>query len=191
MQNLPLPCIPVQEMFYLRKLWLYVFGIHNLKDGTAKFYCYHEGQAKRGPDEVCSFLYDYIKNLPETVKELHIFSDSRGGHDRIYSVMEYIQMIVNARSKINDFQVNIIESVDIIDFKNWWPNFFKKNALSLTKDKLSLTMYKYLVYRSNTPGYVVVSDFIDGLVCKTFRLTKGNGKPMCLIDNAYINHLSL
>lgn len=25
MQNLPLPCIPVQEMFYLRKLWQFVF----------------------------------------------------------------------------------------------------------------------------------------------------------------------
>ncbi|KAG8241322.1 pre-mRNA-processing factor 17 [Homalodisca vitripennis] len=31
MQNLPLPHLPVQEMFYLRKLWYYVFNIFDLK----------------------------------------------------------------------------------------------------------------------------------------------------------------
>lgn len=30
MQHLPLPHIPVQEVFYLRHLWVYVFCIHNV-----------------------------------------------------------------------------------------------------------------------------------------------------------------
>lgn len=60
MQNVPLPCLPVQEMFYLRNLWLFVFGIHNLKNNTAQFCCYHEGQGNRGPNEVCTFLNEYI-----------------------------------------------------------------------------------------------------------------------------------
>lgn len=30
MQNLPFPFIPVQEMFYLRKLWFYVFNMHDI-----------------------------------------------------------------------------------------------------------------------------------------------------------------
>ena len=30
MQNLPLPNIPVQEVFYFRQLWVNTFGIHNL-----------------------------------------------------------------------------------------------------------------------------------------------------------------
>jgi hypothetical protein len=38
MQNLPLPKIPVQEMFYLKKLWLYVFCIHDMKTDSAEFY---------------------------------------------------------------------------------------------------------------------------------------------------------
>lgn len=46
-------------------------------------------------------------------------------------------------------------------------------------------MYNYLKYTSNTPGYDVVSDLIDGLVCKTFRLTKGNGKPSSPNGKAY------
>lgn len=56
MRNLALPFIPVQEMFYLRKLWHYVFGIHNLSNNESVFYTYHESQGRKGPDEVCTFL---------------------------------------------------------------------------------------------------------------------------------------
>ncbi|KAJ4443182.1 hypothetical protein ANN_04832 [Periplaneta americana] len=35
MSNLPLPHIPVQEIFYYRQLWVYEFCIHNLKSGEA------------------------------------------------------------------------------------------------------------------------------------------------------------
>ena len=38
MQNLPLPHIPVQEIFYYRQLWVYEFCIHNLKSREAYFY---------------------------------------------------------------------------------------------------------------------------------------------------------
>ncbi|CAH2101367.1 unnamed protein product [Euphydryas editha] len=33
MQNLPLPTLPVQEIFYYRQLWVYEFCIHNMKTG--------------------------------------------------------------------------------------------------------------------------------------------------------------
>lgn len=36
MQNLPLPKIPVQEVFYMRQLWLNVFCVHNMKTKKAK-----------------------------------------------------------------------------------------------------------------------------------------------------------
>ncbi|KAJ4444389.1 hypothetical protein ANN_06181 [Periplaneta americana] len=80
MQSVPLSCLLVQETFYLRKLWLFVFGIHNQENNTAQFYSYHEGQANRGPIEVCTFLNDYISEL-DSVKELRVFSDPCG--DRI------------------------------------------------------------------------------------------------------------
>jgi hypothetical protein len=37
MQNLSLPSIPVQKIFYQRQLTIYVFNIHDFKFGTAKF----------------------------------------------------------------------------------------------------------------------------------------------------------
>ncbi|KAK4871468.1 hypothetical protein RN001_015592 [Aquatica leii] len=51
---------------------------------------YHEGQA-RPPDEVCTFLYDYIlNNVPPEVKELHIFSDGCPGQNRNNAVVTFL-----------------------------------------------------------------------------------------------------
>lgn len=61
MQNVALPIIPVQEIFYLRQLSVSIFCIHNLKTGKKILFLYHEGHAKKGPNEVCSFLMTYIK----------------------------------------------------------------------------------------------------------------------------------
>lgn len=52
MQNLPLPVMPVNDMFYLRKLWQYVFGLHDLKSNMATFYTYSEVIAQRGSNPV-------------------------------------------------------------------------------------------------------------------------------------------
>lgn len=47
MEYLSLPKIPVQEMFYLRKLWPYIFCIHDIKTNLAEFYIYHEDWVDR------------------------------------------------------------------------------------------------------------------------------------------------
>jgi len=56
MQNLQLPHIPIQETFYLRRLNVYVFSIHDIKKNNAKLNVYHEGQAKKEPDEIVLFF---------------------------------------------------------------------------------------------------------------------------------------
>ena len=59
-QNLPLLHIPVQEIFYLNQLWLYEFSIYDLKTGKLVFYSFCEGVANKCPNEVCTFVLDYI-----------------------------------------------------------------------------------------------------------------------------------
>lgn len=49
MQNLPLPCMPVQEMFCSRKLWYYGFNIHGIGIETSMFYIYTEDKAQGVP----------------------------------------------------------------------------------------------------------------------------------------------
>lgn len=61
MSNLPLLNIPVQEVFYMRQLWVNTFCIHNMKTNKATFYTYHEGEANKSPDEVSSFLLHYLQ----------------------------------------------------------------------------------------------------------------------------------
>lgn len=71
MQNLSLPNIPVQEIFYKRQLWMNVFSIHDMKTNKSKIYIYHEREANKSPDEICSFLQNYIdKKIPSTVRFL-------------------------------------------------------------------------------------------------------------------------
>lgn len=83
MQNLPQPHTPVGEIFYLRQLWVNAFCVHNLKDDSSQIYMYHEGVAKKGANEVCSFIYDYISNnVPNDVTDLYLYSDGCPGQNR-------------------------------------------------------------------------------------------------------------
>lgn len=41
-QNLPLPSVPVGEVFYMHQLWLYVFGVHNCGNNNVNMYCWPE-----------------------------------------------------------------------------------------------------------------------------------------------------
>lgn len=90
MQNLPLPNIPVQEVFYFRQLWVFEFCIVNLKNNKATFFSYHEGEALKGPNEVCSFLNKYFEEIPEEVKELHIFSDGCPGQNKNNTMVRFL-----------------------------------------------------------------------------------------------------
>ena len=52
MQNIPFPHIPISEMFYMRQIRLYIFGIHRFSDGKAFLYAYDEITAKKSLNEV-------------------------------------------------------------------------------------------------------------------------------------------
>ncbi|XP_063216888.1 uncharacterized protein LOC134527855 isoform X2 [Bacillus rossius redtenbacheri] len=91
MQNISLPCIPVQELFYYRQLSVFPFAIHNLKTDEASLFLYHEGQANKGPNETCSFLHKYISdNVPPCVKELHLYSDACGGQNKNNCMVRFL-----------------------------------------------------------------------------------------------------
>lgn len=91
MQNLPLPNIPVQEIFYMRQLWVNVFSIHDLTSNKSKIYLYHEGEGNKSPDEVCSFLLNYIETeIPNTVKNMILFSDGPSGQNKNHTVVRFL-----------------------------------------------------------------------------------------------------
>lgn len=109
MQNLPLPKIPVQKMFYLRKLWLFVFCFHDLKTNLENFYTYSEGKAKRGSDNVCTLLWKTIQNMDPAIKELHVFSDACRDQNRNNTLIRFFLTLVTLGrfKKIYQWEVSI------------------------------------------------------------------------------------
>lgn len=94
MQNISLPKIPVQDMYYYRQLTVPVFSVHNLKTTEAAFYIYHEGQAKKGPNEVCSFLLDYMNNvIPNSITEIWLFCDGCPGQNKNNTVIRFLMAL--------------------------------------------------------------------------------------------------
>ena len=90
-QNLP---IPVGEIFYLRQLWLYVFGIHCSVDNSASMYCWDETVAKKGANEVISCLNNYFSGVDKGVDTLFLYSDGCGGQNKNKYVVMYLYSLV-------------------------------------------------------------------------------------------------
>ncbi|KAJ9593391.1 hypothetical protein L9F63_015095 [Diploptera punctata] len=194
MQNMPLPFIPVQEMFYL------------------------QGEALRGPNEVCSCLLDFINQISEEVKILYVFSDACAGQnrnhtltrllatltmngrfsvihqfypirghsflpcdrtfsvikrqvrrlDRIYSPNQYDDIIRNARKLNPPYEVKRLLNNQVLNFKGWWPQYFKKTCKDIENKNLTFNIKDERLCR----GCVEASEYIDGLHHGTFRLKK-------------------
>lgn len=70
------PQSDVSDFYYKSKLATYNFTIYDL--GNSKGYCYvwHEQLSKRGPNEISSCLWDYLKNIKsEGVSKVVLYSD--------------------------------------------------------------------------------------------------------------------
>ena len=93
-KNMPLPKLSVNEIYYMRQLWLFNFGVHNCKDKSASMYCWDEPTAKRGANEVVSCLHHYFTQLPEVVDTLYLFPDGCGGQNKNSIVMCFLYSLV-------------------------------------------------------------------------------------------------
>lgn len=56
LQNLPLPHIPIQNIFYLSKLWVHRFSVEDLTTCTEIFYMYHQDISNMGANKVYSIM---------------------------------------------------------------------------------------------------------------------------------------
>ena len=60
-QNLPTPHLRHNDMFYLRQLWTYNFGIHDCINEQGYMFLWSETTAKRGSSEVASCLHKFFR----------------------------------------------------------------------------------------------------------------------------------
>ncbi|KAJ8869473.1 hypothetical protein PR048_028464 [Dryococelus australis] len=154
MQNIILPKVPVQELFYLHQLTVSVFCITDIKAITSAFNVYHEGKGRKSDDEVCSFLHDYVKQVPEQITELRILSDNCATQNKNHALIRYLLSLTDSgifekkssTSSLSDtiafcqvtrnsdsqgkFIVKEVKASEILYFKQWWQTYYKKNAIS-------------------------------------------------------------
>ena len=95
-KNVSLPNITTNDVYYKHQLSMYSFNIHILSLQQSIFYVYNESIAKKGANEVASFIFHFIVNyLDDNVEELQIFCDSAGGQNKNYTIFRFIHYIVN------------------------------------------------------------------------------------------------
>nr|CAH7725063.1 unnamed protein product [Callosobruchus chinensis] len=94
--------------------------------------------------------------------------------DRIYNVHELTEIIANA-SRTQKFEVREVNTIEITNFKAWWPRFYK-NAVSLETRNLERTQkvhfnirkFQYFVYDSERSGTAKAAEFIKGVMEHTW-----------------------
>lgn len=85
-QNLPLPHVPAGDVFYKRQLWVYKFCMYSGKTGKSYFYMYDEVTAKKGKNEVISFLNHFFSTiLDRQVDTVYLFSDNCSTQNKNHS----------------------------------------------------------------------------------------------------------
>lgn len=109
-KNISLPNVTTNDVYYLRQFSMYSFNIHVLSTGQSIFYSYPETFAKKGPNEVLSFLFHYITNfMDNNVKHLHIFCDSAGGQNKNYSMFRFIHYVVHKTKLLESIRITFPE----------------------------------------------------------------------------------
>ncbi|KAJ8872983.1 hypothetical protein PR048_026599 [Dryococelus australis] len=95
MQNLPLADLKTNAIFYSYQLWPNVFGIHDLGSDSVTMFAYHEGDGRKGNNEVTSMLLTYINNNNEPLDNLVLIGDSSCGQNKNQTMVHFIFTLVH------------------------------------------------------------------------------------------------
>lgn len=97
-QNMPLPHIPCGDVFYKRQIWVYNFCIYSGKTGQSYHYMYDESIAKKGKNDVISYIHDFLKNkLAPGVKNIYIFTDNCSSQNKNNSLFQYLYTVIQSK----------------------------------------------------------------------------------------------
>ncbi|XP_069690272.1 uncharacterized protein [Periplaneta americana] len=160
-------------------------------------------------NDVLGICFDYMQNLPLQnipVQEMFYYRqlwvinfnihNLKDHTAHFYSYHEGIgHKSLNEENTNNRFSVESVTTDDILNFKCWWPEHYKKTTCSLDtlgkkgKDKkmFSPTQFSEFVYSKDDPGCVIASVVIGSEMSKhRFCMTKtGTGRIVMPTQKAY------
>lgn len=97
--------------------------------------------------------------------------------------MKQLTSMICSASKIpNKFSVHLINKNDILDVKTLWKLLYKKTTFSLEsqgskrgkREPFNVSFYRQFEFNSDNRGVVIVGEYVNGLVKKTFKFGKEN-----------------
>lgn len=112
-QNQPIPKLSVTDTFYSRQVWLYnltfvVTSAENQSVESCYLYTWLETDSGRGPNEVCSAIFDFLerlenrlKNMTEPPTTLNLYSAQNKNQFVIALLLYYINCTETVFTKIN------------------------------------------------------------------------------------------
>ena len=83
-------------MYYSRKICVYNLCIYSAAPPNEAYcYCWSEVEGKRGSNDIGTCLYKWLSDLPNTVTEVSLFSDTCGGQNRNQNIAAMFLYVVN------------------------------------------------------------------------------------------------
>lgn len=114
------------QIYYKRKLSVYNFTIYEHHSADGFCYVWDEINSGKGASEIGICLFQYLKNLPETVTHVSTYSDTCGGQNRNIFTMTAILCAVQN-----------IDNLQIIDIKymEFGHSYLEANAMDATIER--------------------------------------------------------
>ncbi len=107
--------------------------------------------------------------------------------DRVYNLQEYLTLIANAPKAPNRFAVRVLKREDILQFKTFWQNHYKKKVIAEESRKkagqpippmqTTFDISRFYDFEFSATG-VKARNIIDGALTYTFKLKKP-GVQLC------------
>ncbi|KAJ8892700.1 hypothetical protein PR048_005281 [Dryococelus australis] len=93
--KLGLTYLKTNAAFYNHQLWCNMFGVHDLGSDSVSMFTYHEGDGRKGSNEMKSMLLTYINNNNEPLGNLVLISDNCCGQNKIETMVHFLFTLVH------------------------------------------------------------------------------------------------
>ena len=108
---LQIPSCQASLTYYMRKLCVYNLNVYEQRNpSNAHCYTWQETEGKRGAIEIGTCIYEYLKSLPNTIKEVSLWSDTCSGQNRNQYIATMFLFALKSLPHLSKITHNDLES---------------------------------------------------------------------------------